>query len=81
MFMNIFPEVEMRPGEVRLRERNPNIERPVDRGPDDEPQPVPPDRGPQPPVKMPPDQPGIPEDDPNPEPIGDPVPEGPTRLV
>lgn len=71
----------MRFDSVVLSKNNPNIEMPVDPNPDAEPQPVPPDRGPQPPVKMPPDQPGLPEDDPNPEPIGDPVPDGPTRLV
>ena len=75
---------------------NPNIEDPVDGGrgsnPDidsppgggsgpDDPQPVPPDVGPQPPIEEPPDQPGINDDEPNPLPIGDPVPNEPTRLV
>lgn len=62
--------------------KNPNVELPVDPGQGiDEPQPVPPDSEPQPPVKIPPDQPGLPEEDPDPTPIGDPVPEGPTRLI
>lgn len=72
---------ESRSPEMKLSRRNPNVEMPVGPGTEDEPQPVPPDRGPQPPVKTPPDQPGLPEDDPNPDPIGDPVPDGPTRLV
>jgi hypothetical protein len=67
--------------EIFLRQ-NPNVELPVDPGKGiDDPQPVPPDREPEPPVKIPPDQPGLPEEDPNPTPIGDPVPDGPTRLV
>jgi hypothetical protein len=35
----------------------------------------------QPPVETPPDQPGLPEGEPTPTPIGDPVPNEPTRLV
>lgn len=66
--------------EIFLRQ-NPNVELPVEPGGEDDPQPLPPDRGPQPPVKIPPDQPGLPEEEPNPTPIGDPVPEGPTRLI
>ena len=49
--------------------------------PNDEPQPLPPDGGPQPPVQMPPDQPGVPEGEPDPVPIGDPAPSEPTRLM
>jgi hypothetical protein len=44
------------------------------------PQPVPPDKGPSPPVEIPPDQPRLPED-PDAPPEGDPPPKGPTRLV
>lgn len=75
--------------------RNPNIEYPVtdiEPIPDvdfppgsglgsDDPQPVPPDKGPQPPIEEPPDQPGNPDDQPDPPPIGDPAPAEPTRLV
>ena len=75
-----------------MSRNNPNIEDPVDGGrgsnPDidggsgpDDPQPVPPDIGPQPPIEEPPDQPGTTDDEPNPLPIGDPVPNEPTRLV
>ena len=49
--------------------------------PKDKPQPVPPDKGPKPPVEIPPDQPGFPADDPDPQPKGDPKPNEPTRLV
>ena len=49
--------------------------------PKDKPQPVPPDKGPKPPVEIPPDQPGRPADEPNPPPKGDPPPNEPTRLV
>jgi hypothetical protein len=49
--------------------------------PKDKPQPVPPDKGPRPPIEIPPDQPGLPDDDPDPQPKGDPKPNEPTRLV
>jgi hypothetical protein len=49
--------------------------------PKDKPQPVPPDKGPRPPMEIPPDQPGLPADDPDPQPKGDPKPNEPTRLV
>jgi hypothetical protein len=76
-----------------MSRNNPNIEDPttgsgssnpdVDSPPAaiDDPQPVPPDVGQQPPVETPPDQPGLPEGEPTPTPIGDPVPNEPTRLV
>jgi len=76
-----------------MSRNNPNIEDPASGGgssnPDvdlppaniDDPQPVPPDVGPQPPIETPPDQPGLPEGEPAPTPIGDPVPNEPTRLV
>lgn len=55
-----------------------------DSDPADSPQgkvpPVPPEQQ-RPPVEMPPDQPGIPENDPHPLPKGDPTPNEPTRLV
>ena len=54
-----------------------------DRGPVPEPQdkipPVPPEQR-RPPVEMPPDQPGLPENEPDPLPKGDPSPNEPTRL-
>jgi hypothetical protein len=57
---------------------------PHDRGPIPEPQdkvpPVPPEQR-RPPVEMPPDQPGLPENEPDPLPKGDPSPNEPTRLV
>jgi len=77
-----------------MSRNNPNIEDPTSSGgstnpdvdsppasPGDEPLPLPPDVEPQPPVRMPPDQPGVPEGEPDPLPIGDPVPSEPTRLV
>jgi hypothetical protein len=48
--------------------------------PQDKVPPVPPEQR-RPPVEMPPDQPGIPENDPDPLPKGDPRPNEPTRLV
>jgi hypothetical protein len=48
--------------------------------PQDKVPPVPPEQR-RPPVEMPPDQPGIPENEPGPVPKGDPVPNEPTRLV
>jgi hypothetical protein len=55
---------------------------PADTGdtPQDKVPPVPPEQR-RPPVEMPPDQPGIPENDPDPLPKGDPRPNEPTRLV
>ncbi|HJQ24449.1 MAG TPA: hypothetical protein VKA60_11085 [Blastocatellia bacterium] len=76
-----------------MSRNNPNIEDPASGGganpdvdsppanPSDEPQPVPPDVGPQPTPRIPPDQPGLPEGEPEPTPIGDPAPREPTRLV
>ncbi len=76
-----------------MSRNNTNIEDPVDGGREpntdidippsspDDPQPVPPDVGQQPPIEEPPDQPGIIDDEPNPLPIGDPIPNEPTRLV
>ena len=49
--------------------------------PKDKTQPVPQDKGPRPPIEIPPDQPGRPADDPDPRPKGDPPPNEPTRLV
>ena len=72
-----------------MSRNNQNIEDPIDgeRGPNpdidnppsspDDPQPVPPDVGPQPPIE----EPIINDDEPNPLPIGDPIPNEPTRLV
>jgi hypothetical protein len=42
--------------------------------------PVPPEQR-RPPMEMPPDQPGLPENEPDPMPKGDPAPNEPTRLV
>src|ERR1043166_10203063 len=68
-----------------MSRNNPNIEDPASGGgslnPDVEPQPLPPDIEPQPPVQGPPDQPGVPEGEAAPPPIGDPAPSEPTRLV
>lgn len=61
--------------------QNPDIESPTGGGSGShDPQPVPPGKE-EPPVEIPPDQPGLPETDPDPQPIGDPVPNEPTRLV
>ncbi len=59
---------------------NPDVEMPTDTDTDAGQQPVPPGRS-HPPVEMPPDQPGMPEDQSEPVPIGDPQPAEPTRLV
>jgi hypothetical protein len=77
-----------------MSRNNPNIEDPAGGGgatnpdvdlppadPADEPLPLPPDADPQPPTRIPPDQPGLPEGEPEPQPIGDPAPSEPTRLV
>lgn len=66
------------------RDSNPDVNTPPGSGGSDverEPQPVPPDQGPQPPIEEPPDQPGVPEGQPDPPPMGDPKPKEPTRLV
>jgi hypothetical protein len=56
------------------REREPN--------PDLDPIPIPPDQDRGAPIRMPPDQPGLPEEDqPDPPPKGDPSPNEPTRLL
>lgn len=57
------------------KDRGPGSDDPQDKVP-----PVPPEQR-RPPVEMPPDQPGIPENDPDPLPQGDPSPNEPTRLV
>jgi hypothetical protein len=63
-------------------EPDPGIDSPPGRGSNiDDPQPVPPDKGQQPPVELPPDHPGIPDNQPDPPPMGDPKPKEPTRLV
>ena len=63
---------------VSARERNPR-----DRNPDVDDIPLPPDQRKDAPIRIPPDQPGIPEEDqPDPPPRGDPdVVDEPTRLV
>lgn len=81
---------------IELSRHNPNIEDPNGEGrepnpdvdlppgaeyPATDPQPIPPDQGPQPPVEEPPDQPGKQDNQPDPMPIGDPTPSEPTRLV
>jgi hypothetical protein len=48
---------------------------------DKPPQPVPPDKGPQPPVEEPPGSPGAPPEDPTTPPVGDPPSGRPTELV
>ena len=53
-----------------------------ERSPDLDHIPVPPDTDPEAPIRMPPDQPGLPEEDqPDPPPKGDPPPNEPTRLI
>ena len=66
------------------REPNPDVDMPPGAGSgsgSNDPQPIPPDKGPQPPIEEPPDQPGRPDNQPDPPPMGDPKPNEPTRLV
>jgi len=53
---------------------------PVPERPQDKVPPVPPEQR-RPPMEMPPDQPGLPENEPDPLPQGDPASNEPTRLV
>jgi hypothetical protein len=74
------PNVEDPTGEDS--EPNPDVDVPPGTGnPASDPQPIPPDQGPQPPIEEPPDQPGKQDNQPEPLPIGDPIPNEPTRLV
>ena len=50
-------------------------------GDDVPPQPVPPDKGPEPAVEEPPGSPGAPPEDPSTPPVGDPPSGRPTELV
>ena len=61
----------------RSREPNPNIELPTD----EDSIPLPPDQEHGPPIETPPDQPGTPENQPDPPPIKEPDPNGPIRLI
>ena len=62
---------------VVARERD---NRNIDMPPDSNSLPIPPDEEHGPPIETPPDQPGKPEDQPDPAPIRDPNPSEPTRL-
>ena len=61
----------------RSREPNPNIEMPTD----EDAVPLPPDQEHGPPIEIPPDQPGNPENQPAPPPIKEPDPDVPIRLI